>query len=286
VGAERTGSRPASADLPVQLTLLYLVLFPGVLWTERWPRLLLGATGLLLPGLARRPAFWGAAAVVCGLPLLEHWPRSDNHAYLVFYWCLALTACLGLRDPSSALARSSRALVGLTFAFATLWKAWLSPDFVDGTFFRVTLLIDARFADLAVLLGGLTPAEYAGNERLLSELAEGTAGTQPLLEPLRLRLLAFALTLFTLACEAVVAAAFLWPGGRGPGRLRDGALLLFLGTTFAFATVPGFGCLLAALGAAGVPPDRPRLRLLYMGAFFLVLSYRIVPWTSLLVSWE
>lgn len=112
-------------------------------------------------------------------------------------------------------------------------------------------------------------------------------------EPLRIpaeldaeRLRAFGLTLWTLACEAVIALAFLWQGRRDPTRLRDGALLLFLGTTFAFATVPGFGCLLAVLGAAQVSPDRRRARLLYVGAFLLVLSYRIVPWTSWLVSWD
>jgi hypothetical protein len=279
-------ARRATLDLPLRLSLLYLLLFPGVLWTERWPRILLGAGGLLLPELARRPVFWGVAAVVCGLPLIEHWPRSDNHAYLVFYWCVALAACLGLRDAPAGVARSSRALVGLAFAFATVWKAWLSPDFVDGTFFRVSLLIDARFADLAVLLGGVSPADYAAHEQLLDEVATGSAGVLTLEEPARLRLLASGLTLWTLACEATIALAFLWRGQRGLARWRDGALLLFLGTTFAFATVPGFGCLLAVLGVAQVSPERPRTRLLYVGAFFLVLGYRIVPWTSFLVSWD
>jgi hypothetical protein len=279
-------ARLATLDLPLRLTLLYLLLFPGVLWTERWPRVLLGAGGLLAPELARRPAFWGVAAFFCGLPLLEHWPRSDNHTYLVFYWCVALAACLGLRDAPAGVARSSRALVGLVFAFATAWKIWLSPDFVDGTFFRVSLMMDARFADLAVLLGGVSPADYAAHERWLDDLATGSASVLPVEESTRLRLLASGLTLWTLACEAAIALAFLWQGPRGPARWRDGVLLLFLGTTFAFATVPGFGCLLAVLGAAQVPADRPRARLLYVGAFFLVLGYRIVPWTSLLVSWE
>jgi hypothetical protein len=286
VSGDFTSLRLAALELPLRLTLLYLLLFPGVLWTERWPRILLGAAGLLAPRLARRPAFWGAAAIVCGLPLIGHWPRSDNHAYLVFYWCVALAVCLGLRDPSAGLARSARRLVGLTFAFATLWKAALSPDFVDGSFFRVSLLIDPRFADLSVLLGGLSPAEYGANERLLDELAAGPAPPGSLIEPPRLKLLAWGLTLWTLGCESVIALSFLWGERRGSAAWRDGALLLFLVTTFAFATVPGFGCLLAVLGAAQAPGTHGRTRLCYAAAFFLVLSYRIVPWTHLLISWD
>lgn len=280
------GASRAALALPLRLSLLYLLLFPGVLWTERWPRILLGAAGLLVPGLARRTSFWGVAAISCGLPLIAHWPRSDNHAYLAFYWCVALAACLGLRDPAAGLARSARALLGLTFAFATIWKAWLSPDFLDGTFFRVSLLIDPRFADLALMLGGLSPSEYLANESLLDELAANPARAGTLVEPARLRLLATALTLWTVSCEAAIALAFLGWGRWGPGRWRDAVLLLFLATTFAFATVPGFGCLLAVVGAAQCAPEARRVRALYVGSFLLVLSYGIVPWTSHLVSWE
>ena len=60
--------------------------------------------------------------------------------------------------PATTLATSSRWLLGAAFAMAVLWKAVLSPDYVDGRFFRVTLLTDERFADAALLFGGLAPS--------------------------------------------------------------------------------------------------------------------------------
>ena len=41
------------------------------------------------------------------------------------------------------LAWNARALIGLAFAFAVLWKL-LSPDYLDGRFFRVALVEDHR----------------------------------------------------------------------------------------------------------------------------------------------
>jgi hypothetical protein len=57
---------------------------------------------------------------------------------------------LSLRDaqPAHTLAFNSRSLIGLAFTLAVLWKAVLSPDFLDGRFFRVTLLTDPREAKL------------------------------------------------------------------------------------------------------------------------------------------
>lgn len=270
-------------DLALRLALLYLVLFPGVLWRERLPAVLIGGIGLLAPASARRPTLWLAAAVATGAPLLAHWPRADNHAYLVFYWCLALALALSLPDSGAALARSARGLLGLVFAFATLWKAWLSPDFVSGEFFRTSLLLDPRFADLAALVGGLAPDGLAANEALLDSFrAEDSvpAGAR-LVEPPRLRVLATVLTAWTLAGEAAVALAFLWPGERGPARWRHWLLLLFCVTTFPIATVPGFGCLLAAIGAASC---RGRVRGLYAAAFLLIWAYAVVPWSGALLG--
>ena len=107
----------------------------------------------------------------------------------------------------------------------------------------------------------------------------------PISEPPRLRLLAHALTVWTLAIEGLLATAFLWPGRRGPARLRDAALLLFCATTFAVATVAGFGWLLLAMGIAQCPAESGRTRVLYLATFALILFYREVPWTAWLVQW-
>ena len=214
------------------------------------------------PGRARGAALAGALGAACSPSpagrSLFHWPFSDNHDYLSALWFLAVAARSASRDPPGALAHQARRLLGLTFLFATLWKLALSPDFVDGRFFRVTLLTDARFENLAVLAGGMSWEDWERNDDALDELltAQTPAEESGLVEPPELRRLATLLTLFTGAIEAAIAAAFLWrPGGR-LARARDALLLVFAATTFSFATVRGFGWLLMCLGIAQCEPER------------------------------
>ena len=146
----------ASADLALRLTLLGLVLHPvGHELFRPWILGMAGA-GLLFPGLLHRPALWGGLSLLTAGRVALDWPLSDNHAYLLSYWCLAVTlSCFG-KDQDPVLALNGRWLIALVFGFATLWKLLLAPDFVDGTFFRVTMLVDPRFEDFTRLVGGLS----------------------------------------------------------------------------------------------------------------------------------
>ncbi len=150
------------------------------------------------------------------------WPLSDNHIYLLAYWCLAIG--LALSGPASAttLATSSRWLLGAAFAMAVLWKAVLSPDYVDGRFFRVTLLTDERFADAALLFGGLSAEQMIENRKFLEPLPEGAQLLTPpaFVEPPRLRVFAWVATWGGLALESAVAVLCLSRPLGGPWR-RD-----------------------------------------------------------------
>jgi hypothetical protein len=215
------------------------------------------------------------------------WPLPDNHAYLLCYWCLAISLSLIVEDSAEFLAHNGRWLIGLVFAFTTLWKGVLSPDYANGTFFRVTLLSDPRFEDLSRLAGGLSPDAIASFREALERHADGgmLAAVGPL-EPARFTWLARVATIWTLVIEGVLAVAFLWPRDKGPSRVRDACLLLFCATTYAVATVEGFGWLLISMGIAQCAPGRGRrtTRALYLAAFALILFYREVPWTSLLAN--
>ena len=142
------------------------------------------------------------------------WPLADNHIYLLAYWCLAIGLALAAPAPAATLATSSRWLVGAAFGMAVLWKAVLSPDYVDGRFFRVTLLTDERFADASMVFGGLTPAQMAENRKFLEPLPEGAEllTPPPFVEPPRLRAFAAGATWGGLALEALVALLCLLPG--------------------------------------------------------------------------
>jgi hypothetical protein len=279
----------ADADafaLAARLGCLVLVLDPPLHWFERVPLFAAAGAALLVPAALRSRALWLLLTALASGPLVWGWPFPDNHDYLTALFCLAVACALASDAPGRALARSARGLVGVTFAFAILWKVALSPDFLDGTFFRVTLLTDHRFENLAVLLGGMTWTQWESNSAAIDAFLAGEAAAWPaagFVEPPRLVLLAQAATAYTVLLEAWVAVAFLAPRGARLARSRDAALLLFLVTTYPFATVRGFGWILATLGLAQCAPSSRATRLAYLASAALIEVYRSVPWDDALV---
>jgi hypothetical protein len=273
-------------NLALRLTLLDLLLRPVGDWRVRPFVLILAAGGLLAPGLLRKPGLWLALAFLAGLRIVLDWPLSDNHAYLLSYWCLAVFLALLAEDPQACLALNGRLLIGCVFAFAVLWKLALSPDYLDGTFFRVTLLTDPRFEGFARLVGGLTPDRLAELRAFVNQHVDGQAfgWSNTPTEPARFLTVAWVVTFWTIAIELATALAFLWPVGRGISRLRNAFLVAFCATIYAVATVEGFGWLLISAAVAQCPAHRPKTRLLYVAAFGLLLFYREAPWASLVLE--
>jgi hypothetical protein len=263
--------------LALRLTLLLLLLRPvGSGWLR--PSILaLAAAGLMLPGALRHPALWLALALLGGWRVIAGWPLADNHAYLLVYWCLAIALARLAPDPERTVAWNGRALVGLAFAFAVVWKL-LSPDYLDGRFFRVALVEDRRLEPFAIALGGLDREQLLARRAFVAQHVDGPAlqGKAPL-EPARLRALAFAATWLTLALEAALALAFLAPLGRRDW-LRHTLLLFFCATTYAIAPVASFGWLLLAMGVSQCEADARRTRLAYLGVFALLIFYAHAPW--------
>ncbi|HUP25816.1 MAG TPA: hypothetical protein VNB06_23105 [Thermoanaerobaculia bacterium] len=275
-------------SLAVRLTCVYLVTKPVDVWYLKLGLVTLGIVGLVAPRLDASRALWLLVAFFAAWRLLvERWV-ADNHIYLFAYWCLALFLVLNVPEAARqrALALNARWLIGLAFLFAVLWKGVLSPDFVDGRFFRSTLLTDGRFRDLTLLAGGMTPQDLQANARAVAQVRQGRQAEAELIEPPRLKRLATAITWWTLVSEGAVAVAFLWPGvGRLIRGLRHGTLLLFAWTTYAFATVVGFGWLLVILGVSQCEPRERAMRLAYLATFFVVFAHQVVPWTTNLVHW-
>ena len=267
-------------DLALRLTLLALLLHP--IGDESIRPLILGlaAAGFLLPGLLQRPLLWAALALLAGSRVIFDWPLPDNHAYLLAYWCLAISVSCLAEDRERALAVNARWMIALVFGFATLWKLVLAPDFVDGTFFRVTILTDPRFEGFARLAGDLSTLQIDAARAALGRHADGVeleavAAATP---SARIEWLALATTGWTLAIEFAIAAAYSWPKGHGLSRLRNAMLILFCATTYSVATVDGFGWLLISMGVAQSQADRTRTRVAFVATFALILFYREVPW--------
>jgi len=273
-------------DLGLRLFLLALILAPPFPWLEKVPILVAAAAGLLLPALLRSKLLWAALLALTALPLAWNWPFSDNHDYLKAFFALAALCAVATPEPEKTMATSARWLIGLVFAFAVLWKGVLAPDFMDGRFFRVTLLSDGRFENLAVLTGGATYEQWEENDLLLDALLRDEPGADAaaFVEPPGNRRLAAWLTWLTLVSEVAVALAFLWPLGRGPSRARHLTLLAFAAGTYSIATVRGFGWLLMALGVSQCGPDARRTALAYVAVFALIGVYHSVPWTAWLIE--
>lgn len=272
-------------DLPPRLTLLLLLLAPVGGWELRPFELLLASAGLLSVAVLRSPWTWLALTALTGWCVASDWPMSDNHAYLLGYWCLAVLLSRLVPEPAAALATSGRLLVGLSFAFATLWKLVLSPDYLDGTFFRVWLIVDDRFESLARLVGGLSSADLEASRTFLQPPPTlGVENFPALVEPPALRGAAEVLTFATLALEGLVGLLFLAPVPERRAWLRHAPLLAFCAIAYAVAPVAGFGWLLLAMGLAVVPVGAMRLRLAYVACFALLLLHDAIPWAALVLG--
>jgi hypothetical protein len=242
---------------------------------------------LLLRPVRHAPATWLLLAALIAIRIVAVWPLSDNHIYLLAYWCLAIGLALTAAAPATTLASSSRWLLAAAFALAVAWKGLLSPDYVDGRFFRVVLLTDERFADASLLLGGLTRDQFEGNREFLEPLPEGAALLDPpsLVEPPRLRVLAAVMTWGGLVLEALVALLSALPATRRLEAARHAALLAFCGTTYALAPVAGFGWLLATMGLAQCRTPQRSIGAAYLTMFVLILLYAEIPWAAVLRGW-
>ena len=284
---EPAGQTPPAA-LILRLTLVDLLLRPGGTWVVRPATLAIAALGLLAPAVLRAPIAWLALAGLTGWRVVADWPLSDNHAYLLSYWCLAVAIALWLPEGAGALRRSARWLMAMAFIFTVLWKGFLAPDYLDGRFFRVTLMVDERFASASQLFGGLTREELMANREALRPAPGGAELLEPLdlIEPPAFRRFASFATWWTLGIEAAIALLFLLPlRGRGVA-MRHTVLLLFCATTYAFAPVAGFGWLLLVMGLSQCEERDRKWRFLYAAVFFFVLFVVEIPWARLALQWS
>lgn len=277
-----------AASIVLRLTAIILLLRPMGPWWVTPFILSLAGLSLILPRVLTAPATWYALALLVAVRIIEDWPLADNHIYLLAYWCLAIGLSLGSRNVVSVIGRSSRILIGLAFLFAVVWKVVLSPDYLDGRFFRVTFLTDPRFENITMLAGGLTTVQLADSRAYLQPLPEGAEILDPptLHEPSQFKALVYVSTWGTVVIETLCAFGFLFPLAERYALFRHISLLLFCVLTYAIAPVAGFGWLLLTMGLSTVgDADSRWIRAAYITGWILVLLYDQIPWTGLLVDW-
>lgn len=252
---------------------VYLALM--VFCIERWPDepqlVMLCAFALVVRRLAFSWIYW---AVITTIFIATHWSSwyyGDNHWYLFFYWCVAITLCLLSEKPEEALAKSARWLLGLLFALSTFWKC-TSPEFLSGNFIEYAILADVRLSPVALLLGLdgdtllanrdiLANFLYAGD--LSGEAHLGTTAAVPLFAKL--------IAWWMLLLQALVAVVFLLPNHKVSTFWRHTPMLVFLYTTYPIAQVSGFGFTLTGIALCQLKPNsKPIYLALYLLAFLMI----------------
>ena len=223
--------------------------------------------GLPRPNLLRNPYLWAGLFAAIGARQLMTWHHLDDHVIATTYWCGAIALALRAADPLKTLALGAQLLIGTLFAFAAGWKL-ATGQFLDGTFFRYTLVFDDRFTVLGRVIGGTTDAMREADLRAVTDLLHGGGAKEVVLqEGRRAPQLANALSWWGVAVELAVAVTHLVPK---MGRGRHLALIAFAATTYLVVPVSGFSTLLLVLGAAQATTARGRTAYLAGAAVALV----------------
>jgi len=274
-----TGSTLDTARL---ITLLMLLLHGPSNWYVRMPLAVLSITGILVSAARSSPAFWSIIAMFVLAHDIVDWAEVDNHKWLMGWWCVALvmTALASGESQLKVLKINARLLLGLCFAFATIWKL-LSADYLDSTFFNYGLLTDSRFHDAAHYAGGVSTEElkeYRDSKKELQnsflEDAEPVESVTLISNP-RIGVLAIAMTWWTILIEGLIALVCLWPGDRLIAIIRTTVVLIFAATTYLLTPVLGFGWMVIVLGFAQCPEQYKKLRASFLVVLGLFYIYRL-----------
>ena len=271
-------------NLALRLTLLDLILRPIGSWEIRVPVLITSILGLVIPGLLKNPAIWFLLTGFTLSRVIFDWPLSDNHAYLLFLWCFAIFIS-ALKKDKILLTKNARLMIGLVFVFAFIWKAFLSPDFLDKRFFSVNMIEDPRFSEFTQVTCNISKDDL---DYFRDYVKQHVDGNLVFAEAINFNLkcvnkIAGFLTYYTIVLELLIALFFLIPKKISISKYRDYFLILFCISVYSVATVEGFGWLLIAMGIS--QSDNKKLPiLLYILSFFIILFYREVPILNIILE--
>ncbi|HWP56603.1 MAG TPA: hypothetical protein VNL14_01810 [Candidatus Acidoferrales bacterium] len=252
-------------DLLIKATLLVII------FNSNHDKRLLTAVVILCPlaffakALHRSAPFWFLLTAIQAIAVYHRWFSVDNHKYLSVYWSFAVALALCTRKPDKALALNGRVLLGLVFAFATMWKV-MSPDYLNGSFFQYHLLLDFRFWPMASWLGGLPQEVLVDNARLYGQMtmSSGVPFSVQLKSSLLISWIAQILTWWTVVLEAAISIVFLAPSRRVSTFTRNVLLWLFTLTTYVWVPIIGFASSLLVMGLAQTELSRQRDRKVYL----------------------
>ena len=100
------------------LTALILLLRPLDVWWVTGLVLAVAGLAIVFERVRRHAVTWWLLSFLVIARIVAVWPLSDNHIYLLAYWCAAIGVALMAPMPAASLADGSRWLLGAAFALA------------------------------------------------------------------------------------------------------------------------------------------------------------------------
>jgi len=223
----------------------------------------------------RSPWFWLGLAAVWAPRLIFHCYENEDHIFFGVYWFAAIGLALWGDQQHETLAKSARLLIGLSFAFALLWKLMV-PQFHDSSLLHYKLLYDYRFREMVTEpIGGLSQSATETNIDSIRSLRESPIQPTavPIEVPARVTVLARSATAWTILAEGMLAALFLLPATKFTTSWRDPTLIFFMISTYIVAPVLGFASIFTAMGIAQDQSKNGRTRLAYGLTLLILLAW-------------
>ena len=266
-------------------TIIYITESDGLAGYFAHPVVIIAIIGFILPTLLKRQLFWIVVAILIPLKTLNTWSTQDNHKYLFNYWCIALAIAMGHKNPIKMLALNARIFIGAAFAFAVIWKGFLSPDFKNGDYFHFIYLTDRRFQYFLQFFCQMPAEAIDSNYGLLTNFTNSPTFQAQLQGPAHLHFIAQMTAWWTLLIESAVAISFLLPPKKWLGPYRDWLLMTFAIVTYFVVTVSSFGVILMTLGYTQSSVDNIRIRRAYIAAIVIILIYAKMNPLAILVKY-
>ena len=150
-------------------------------------------------------------------------------------------------------------------------QKYLSPDFLNGTFFYFTFLTDSRFSIFELFFPfAIKESVYKNIDQL--ELLQANVQTVKLFTPsIWLYTISKIISWYTFFIELALAIVYLVPNHWKLAKLRNILLLIFVITVYPLVPIPGFASLILILGYTS--SSNQSSQRLYHALFFIFMIY-------------
>ena len=276
---------------PLQLIgLLTLGLLSFYNYNHQWMATLIPVClvlAIIYRSILQHPLFWGVIASAATFTVWNHWHPVANHKFLTTYWlwALAFSAWLYRNNQSQAddlIKHNARFLILFTMLGACIQK-FMSPTYMDRSFFEMALLTESYFRFLLDLLQ-VSPALINETNNSIAAmhqpnvLLESIETTWPISQTYHY--FALFVTVWNLGMQMVLELFGLFKHNKCR-IIFHVSMLIFIHSTYIAAPFIGFGWLLCIMLYTFSRDTNPRLATLYLISIPVMICYAS-PWRQML----